>query len=264
MSARLFTLHEGSSPLLINVPHCGTELPAALRGRFTEAALALPDTDWHVEKLYAFATALGATLMTATHSRYVVDLNRDPDGVALYPGADNTELCPTRCFDGQPIYRPGQEPQPDEVLARRAEYWQPYHNQLVAQLAAIKSRHGHVLLLDAHSIASQVPRFFSGCLPQLNLGTADGRSCAAPLQAAVTALLSESGMSWVVNGRFKGGYITRRYGCPEQKQNALQLEMTQASYMGEGAPYAWDPSRASALIAVLKALVQKLLVWPQR
>ena len=256
----LYVLHAGDSPLLIDVPHAGTFLPPEIAARLTPAAATVPDTDWHVDRLYAFARAAGATLMTATHSRIVVDLNRDPSGAALYPGADNTELCPTRTFADEPIYRDAA-PGDAEIAARRSRYFDPYHAALEREIERVRARHGHAVLLDGHSIRAELPRFFAGRLPDLNLGTAGGASCAAPLQAAAAGVLAASGFTLAVNGRFKGGHVTRRYGQPERAVHALQLEMAQCIYMDEAPPYRWDPCRAAALGGVLARLVDALLSW---
>ena len=256
---KLSTFVRGDTPLLINVPHAGVYIPPELREDMTSVAQTVPDTDWHVHLLYQFALEMGAGLMAATHSRYVVDLNRDPANAALYPGADNTELCPTRTFNNERIYRDGAEP---DTARRRDQYWAPYQRALRMELERIRAAHGYAVLLDGHSIRSQVPRFFAGRLPDLNLGTADGASCAASLQqAAFEVLQNSAGFSSVCNGRFKGGYITRHYGQPGQGVHALQLEMAQCRYMDETAPYAWDPLRAKELIGVLRRLVQVLLAW---
>jgi len=258
----LYDLERGDSPLVIDVPHAGTHVPEALAARLTANAASLPDTDWHVDKLCAFARAAGATLVVATHSRYVVDLNRDPTGASLYPGADVTELCPTRTFADGPIWRPGEAPDAAEVAARRAEYFDPYHAALAAEIEGVRKRHGYALLLDAHSIRSEVPRFFQGRLPDLNLGTANGASCGAALEtAAAHVIAADPGFTHVVNGRFKGGYVTRHYGRPRDGAHALQLEIAQACYMDEAPPYPWDPARAAALGGVLRRLVDALLAW---
>jgi len=252
----------GDAPLVIDVPHAGTQVPPAIAARLSPAARPVPDTDWHVEKLFAFAHSIGATLLVATHSRYVVDLNRDPGGAALYPGADNTELCPTRTFDNQAIYAGGDAPDAGEVAARRAEYFAPYHAQLAAEVERVRARHGHAILLDGHSIRSVVPRFFAGRLSDLNLGTADGASCAPGVEAAAAlALAGAQSLTSVVNGRFKGGYVTRHYGRPERGVHALQLEIAQACYMDEAPPYRWDAARAAPLVAVLQRLAAALLEW---
>ncbi len=250
----------GDSPLVVDVPHAGTYVPEAIAARLTPAARSVPDTDWHVEKLFAFASEADTTLVVATHSRYVVDLNRDPSGAALYPGADNTELCPTRTFADEPIYTAGSAPDRSEVAARRGDYFEPYHARLAAEIERVRSRHGYAILLDGHSILSRVPRFFAGRLPDLNLGTADGASCAPSVQACASLVLAgAAGFSGVVNGRFKGGYITRHYGAPARGIHALQLETAQACYMDEAPPHPWEPARAAALGALLRQLVAALV-----
>jgi N-formylglutamate deformylase len=252
----LCEIERGDSPLVVDVPHAGTVVPPAIAARLTPAARSVPDTDWHVEKLFAFARETGTTLVVATHSRYVVDLNRDPSGAALYPGADNTELCPTRTFADEPIYAAGSAPDPLEVAARRSEY----HARLAAETERVRARHGYAILLDGHSILSRVPRFFAGRLPDLNLGTADGASCAPGVQTCASLVLAgAAGFSSVVNGRFKGGYITRHYGAPARGIHALQLETAQACYMDEAPPYPWDAARAAALGALLRQLVTALV-----
>ena len=257
----LWTIERGDSPLVIDIPHAGTHVPADIDARLTAAARALPDTDWHVEKLYAFAPRAGATVMAATHARYVVDLNRDPSGAALYAGADNTELCPTRTFANEPIYE-GDMPGIDEIAARRAAYFDPYHAQLAAEVERVKTLHGFAVLLDGHSIRSIVPRFFAGRLPDLNLGTADGASCASSLQRVAHGFVGNApGFSHIVNGRFKGGYVTRHYGQPARGTHAMQLEIAQACYMDEAPPYPWDAQRAAALIDALRRLVHALIDW---
>ena len=255
----LWTLHRGDSPLVIDVPHAGTHVPDALRSRLTAIAQTVPDTDWHVEKLYAFAASEGATLFCATHSRYVVDLNRDPTGAALYAGADNTELCPTRTFGGEAIYIAGSAPAPTEVAGRIAETFAPYHAALESVIARTRDRHGFAIVLDGHSIRGVVPRFFEGRLPDLNLGTASGASCAPELEACAAQVLAEAeGFTSIVNGRFKGGWITRHYGQPQNNVYALQLEIAQDCYMDEAPPFRWDPSRAGRLGQVLHRLVHAL------
>jgi N-formylglutamate amidohydrolase len=249
-------------PLLVNVPHAGTYLPPSIAKLLTPAGRGIPDTDWHVEKLVDFVPAMGATLMVATHSRIVVDLNRDPSGDAIYPGASNTEICPTATFHNEPIYRAGMIPYHAAIAARIEQYWSPYHMQLASEIARIKARHGFCLLLDAHSIVSMAPRFFSGKLPDLNLGTADGRSCDVTFaELAFETLRGAEGFTAVHNGRFKGGYITRHYGLPGNNVHALQLETAQSCYMNEASPQIYDESRAGALRTILKTLMGKLLEW---
>jgi N-formylglutamate amidohydrolase len=258
----LWQLAQGDAPLVVSVPHAGRHVPDAIALRLTAAARSVPDTDWHVDALYRFAPAMGVTLLAATHSRYVVDLNRDPSGKALYPGADNTELCPTRTFCNDAVYRPGEAPAQVEIDARRATYFDPYHALLAAEIARVRARHGYAVLVDGHSIAAEVPRFFSGRLPDLNLGTSDGASCDASAQALAAAVIAgAAGFTHVVNGRFKGGYITRRYGVPHDGVHALQLEMTQACYMDGANPSQYDAARAAALVGVLERLLITLSEW---
>ena len=252
----------GSTPLLVSMPHCGTWLPPELRPRLTEAAQTLPDTDWHVDRLYDFAAGLGAGVLRATHSRYVIDLNRPPDDRPLYPGASNTELVPTTLFDEGPVYRPGAVPDAAEIAERRTRYWRPYHDRLAAELAALRERFGVALLFDAHSIRSVVPRFFAGRLPDLNLGTGDGRSAAADLTASLVEVVSEAETySAVLNGRFKGGYITRTYGRPAENIHAVQLELAQVTYMDEDPPYGFREDKAATIRPVLRRLLEAMLAW---
>jgi N-formylglutamate deformylase len=259
---RLWELSRGDSPLIIDVPHAGTHVPDAIALRLTETACTVPDTDWHVDRLYAFTRGTGATMLAATHSRYVVDLNRDPSGAAIYPGADNTELCPTRTFANAPVYVRGELPSEREIGARRAVYFDPYHAALAAEIQCVRARHGYAILLDAHSIASEVPRFFAGRLPDLNLGTVQGSSCAPEAQRLATEVLSHAEpFTLVVNGRFTGGYVTRHYGHPDHDVHALQLEMAQSAYMDEAPPFRYDPGKAASLIAVLERLVFALSEW---
>jgi N-formylglutamate amidohydrolase len=258
----LAVVERGDAPLIIDVPHAGTYVPTAMAPRLSDGARTLPDTDWHVDRLFHFALRMGVTMVAATHSRYVVDLNRDPAGVALYPGADNTELCPTRTFAGEAIYAGDDAPGAGEIGARRADYFEPYHETLAAEVERVRSRHGHVVLLDGHSIRTEVPRFFAGRLPDLNLGTADGASCAPALRTAAAAVLAKAScFTHVIDGRFKGGYVTRHYGRPERAVHALQLETAQSCYMDENAPATFDAVRANRLVATLITLVAALVEW---
>jgi N-formylglutamate deformylase len=254
-----FRFHAGTMPLLVSVPHDGTEIPADIAARMTAEALRVPDTDWHVARLYDFAAALGAGVIRATQSRYVVDLNRDPTGRPLYPGADNTEICPTLTFDRQPIYQPGAAPSAAEVAARVETWWRPYHARLQGALAEMTEAFGVVVLFDAHSIRSVVPRFFDGVLPDFNLGTANGQSADEDLAAAAfTVLAAAEGYSAVRDGRFTGGYITRSYGRPAEGVHALQLEMAQRVYMNEAYPFDYLPDRAARVQPTLRRLLETL------
>ncbi len=255
-----FLFEPGTSPLLVSMPHVGTHIPAGLAADMTEAAHGVPDTDWHVDRLYDFLPALGASVLRATHSRYVIDLNRPPGGESLYPGARNTELCPTSLFDDRPIYRPGRAPDAAAVAERRAVYWQPYHERLAAELAAIKARHGYALLFDAHSIRSHVPRFFEGRLWDINLGTGDGLSASPGIAEAVTAAARDAAdYTSILNGRFKGGYITRHYGRPAERIEALQLELSQIVYMEEEPPFRFREDRAAEIRPALRRILEAML-----
>ena len=226
-----FVFHQGTAPLLISMPHAGTHVPPDIAARLTEEARHVPDTDWHLPRLYEFAKAMGASILVATHSRYVVDLNRPPDGASLYPGQSVTGLCPVDTFDDTPLYAdPADVPADAEIAARREAIWGPYHAQLRAELDRLKAVHGTVALWDAHSIRSVLPRFFEGKLPDLNLGTGKGTSCALELAEHLLAIAQTApGHTAILNGRFTGGYITRHYGQPEAGIHAVQLEMTQCS-----------------------------------
>jgi N-formylglutamate deformylase len=258
--AETFRFHSGTTPLLVSVPHDSTFIPAEIAARMTPAALKTPDTDWHVAKLYDFAASLGASVLTPAHSRYVVDLNRDPAGTVLYPGADNTELCPLTTFTFEPIYQDGQNPDDAEIADRIDRYWRPYHDRLAGEIAAIRDRFGVAVLFDGHTIKSEVPRFFDGRIADLNLGTASGASADPGLARAALSLLSDSGYPAVLDDRFTGGYITRHYGDPAAGIHAVQLELTWRTYMDE-ANFQYLPERADRLKVHLKALLQLLLRW---
>ena len=261
-----FHFRAGTAPLLISMPHVGTHLPPALAARLTSKARQVPDTDWHLERLYDFARELGASVLVATHSRYVIDLNRPPDGASLYPGQSVTGLCPVDDFDGERIYlNPAEEPDDAEIGARRAAIWQPYHEQLAAELSRLRAQHGVAVLWDAHSIRSVLPRFFDGKLPDLNLGTAEGASCAPELaQQLLSIAQGADGHTAVLNGRFKGGHITRQYGQPARGVHAVQLEMTQCSYMQEALPFDYLPERAERIRPTLRRLLQTALTFAAR
>ncbi len=252
----VFTLHRGSAPLLVSLPHDGSAIPGAIAARMTDSARRAPDTDWHVSRLYAFARELGASVLVPRHSRYVVDLNRPPDDVSLYPGQNTTGLCPIVQSSGEPVYRDGQEPDAAEIAARVDAYWRPYHAALQAEIARIRAAHGRVVLWEGHSIRGEVSFLFEGRLPDLNLGTASGASCSPALQARLEAVLAaQSRYDWVANGRFKGGYITRHYGAPADGIDAVQLEISQRIYMDE-ASFAWDEALARQTQRTLRTLLE--------
>jgi N-formylglutamate deformylase len=232
----------------------------------TEAGRGGPDTDWHVDRLYAdILDDLGIPRIAAAFSRYVVDLNRPPDGAPLYPGAPETELCPTTTFDEAPIYAEGQKPGEAEIESRRRDYWQPYHLALAQLLLQAKDRYGIAVLWDAHSIRSHVPRFFDGRLPDLNLGSRGGTSCADGLLTRLTKVAreagAETGISHVVDGRFKGGFITKSYGRPDENTHAIQLELSQATYMDEAPPWTFREDLADGIRPVLRRMLETAREW---
>ena len=230
MTPSTYALQCGTTPLVLSLPHIGVEIPEALKSRYVDRALAVEDTDWHLEKLYEFALALGASVIKPKFSRYVVDLNRPPDNTPMYPGASNTELCPSTFFNGDPLYREEQKPSGEEVNDRRETYWRPW--------------------------------LFEGKLPDLNLGTASGASCVASLRTRLAeGLASDAQNTHAVDGRFKGGYITRHYGRPNDGIHAVQMEMCQSLYMQEVPPYAYDEAKATQIQPMLKKLLHIMLDW---
>jgi len=257
-----YTLVKGTVPLLISMPHNGEKIPQDIAETMVPEALKVPDTDWHKDKLYDFAKAMGAYIIMPEYNRYVIDLNRDPNGVDLYPGANSTELCPTTAFDLSPLYLDGKTPDENEIQRRIKTYWQPYHQALTDTLADIKVQFGRAVLLEAHSILSHVPRFFEGQLPDFNFGSANGASCAPELMDKVQSL-DYAPYSMVSNGRFKGGFITRHFGRPEQDIHALQLELSQRTYMNEPSPE-YNETLAAEVKPKLQALVSSLIEFAQQ
>jgi N-formylglutamate deformylase len=258
----IYALHRGNSPLFVSLPHVGTELPDDQRWRYVERAFAVEDTDWHLDRLYGFVRDLGASLIVPRYNRYLIDLNRPSENTPMYPGMNNTELCPTRFFTGDPLYRDDSAPDPTEVARRVARYWRPYHEALRAELDRLRGLHGHAILFDGHSIKSELPWLFDGRLPDLNLGTVNGGSCASSLRSALARVLAgQSRFTQVVDGRFKGGHTTRHYGDPGREVHAIQLEMCWRCYLQESAPQAWDTERAEGVLPVLRQLIETMLAW---
>ena len=255
----VFTAIAPRAPLLISVPHAGREVPDEIRERLNSHALTLPDTDWYVDRLWSWATEVGAGLQIAQYSRYVVDLNRPADDRPLYDTA-TTGLVPETDFEGRSLYRTGEEPDRAEMADRVQRYWRPYHDALERTLDEMVGRFGHAVLLDAHSIRSRVPRLFDGRLPDLNLGTHDGRSADASLGEDAWQSLDDDELTRVRDGRFKGGHITRHYGRPEHHRHALQLEVAQRAYMDEDRAR-WDDDRAASFRPVQAAFLGALLEW---
>jgi formiminoglutamase len=258
----------GTVPLVLSVPHAGTELPE-LEPRLVSPWLARRDADWWVDELYDFGRSLGATVIRTALSRTVIDVNRDPSGASLYPGQATTELCPTTTFDGEPLYRDGAAPDANEITARRKRYFRPYHDALAAEIARLRAEHAIVVVYDCHSIRSRIPRLFDGELPNFNIGTNSGRSCAPALADAVVAECAATTLSHVLNGRFKGGYITRHYGRPESGVHAVQMELACRGYMRETPgpvtaeqwPVPYDPAFAAPMRVTLTRVLEACLAF---
>lgn len=252
------TFIQGSSPLLISMPHVGTRLTPEVESGLVESAKAVPDTDWHLPILYAFAKEMGASLLIANYSRYVIDLNRSDDDQPLYAGA-TTGLFPSIFFDGTPLFLEGKSPSTEVRQTYIEQIWRPYHQKLQTELARIQNEYGHAMLFDAHSIRGEIPFLFDGRLPDLNLGTFNGQSCAPELAQQLISLCDASDYSAVLNGRFKGGFITRHYGQPAKNIHAVQLEMAQAIYMEEQLPFVYDEVKAAKLQPLLKQIILLLM-----
>ncbi len=256
----VFRLHRGSLPLLVSLPHDGSAIPPELAARMAPEARRAPDTDWHVARLYGFARGLGASVLVPHFSRYVIDLNRGEDDVSLYPGQNTTGLCPLVRFTGDAVYLPGQAPDEADVRSRLDRYWRPYHLALRGEIARLHALHGRALLWEGHSIrGSGLAYLFDGRLPDLNLGTAGGASCHPATQARLEAVLAAQGdYDWVANGRFKGGHITRHYADPQRGIEAVQLEISQRTYMDEDS-FAYDEAKAARLQPLLERLLRAAL-----
>jgi len=260
-----YLYHRGSSALIVSMPHVGTFIPHSIGQGLADCAARRPDTDWHLPRLYNFVHTLGATVVAATHSRYVVDVNRPPDGANLYPGQDTPRLCPIDTFHREPLYRNACEPGADEIGRRLERVWKPYHRRLAGEIERVRAQHGVALLWDAHSIVAEAPRLFEGRLSDFNLGTADGKSCDPGLGEALHVAVSRhDAYTSVLNGRFKGGFITRRYGNPAENVHAVQLEMVEATYMEETSPYAFRADLAGRVRPILREQLEIALSWVNR
>jgi N-formylglutamate deformylase len=255
-------VHHGDAPLIVSFPHTGTEIPADIEARLESGWRARKDADYWVDVLHDFAHAAGATTIRTALSRTVIDVNRDPSGASLYPGQATTSLCPVETFDGEKLYRAGAEPAAAEIERRRRLYFDPYHDALREQIHRLRDRHGAVVLYDAHSIRSRVARLFDGELPQFNVGTNAGASCAPELTSAVERICDASGYSRVTNGRFRGGWITRHFGKPEDQVHALQMELAMRGYLQEPDTLAedtWPAPLDDALAARLRVALRDIL-----
>jgi formiminoglutamase len=264
-------VERGTAPLLLSIPHAGTDLPD-VESRLVSPWLARKDADWHVPNLYAFARELGATIVRTDISRTVIDVNRDPSGKPLYPGQATTDLCPTTTFDGEPLYRTGAAPDAAEIGERRTRYFDPYHTALLGEIDRLSGQHERIVVYDCHSIRSVVPRLFDGALPQFNIGTNDGQSCAPELANGVRDICAGSSFDFVLNGRFKGGFITRHFGRPDQRVHGIQMELAIRGYSQEPSgilaesnwPPVFDPSYAQPLIQVLRQILQRCISFATR
>lgn len=250
-------VRRGEGPIILGMPHTGTHAPAAVFDRLNEEGRTLRDADWRVDRLYEDLLA-EATIVRANFHRYVIDANRDPSGASLYPGMNTTELVPTTNFDGEPIWT--REPDAEEIERRRVAFHAPYHDALKGEIERVRERCGVAILYDCHSIRSVVPRLFEGTLPDLNIGTKDGATCAPEIEAAVREEASSSGLSFVVNGRFKGGWTTRNYGVPSRGVHAIQMELAQSLYLqSEAPPFDYDDARAEKLRRILRKILNRLV-----
>ena len=246
----------------MSIPHVGEYIPDDIIEKLMPIAGFVPDTDWYLDRLYNFADDLGVSVLKANYSRYVIDLNRAPDSRALYPGANNTELVPTSTFLELPLYETSKKPDADEIISRKEIYWAPYHQHIMDTITELRDRHGYCVLFDCHSIKSVVPRFFDGILSDFNIGTAEGTSCDIELENLLSDTLSKySNFSLAINGRFKGGYITRQYGKPEQGIHAFQLELSTATYMDEEPDFKWREDLAELVRPSLKDMMQVAVKW---
>lgn len=259
------------APLIVSMPHTGTEIPADIESMFVSGWLARKDTDWWVESLYDFAPKLDATVIRTAISRSVIDVNRDPSGRSLYPGQNTTELCPTTTFDGKPLYRERAACNADQITQRRIQFFDPYHAAVSDEIGRLRRKHPKIVFFEAHSIRSHIPRLFEGELPHFNIGTNSGASCALELTEAIECACTpvsekERGFALTTNGRFKGGYATRHYGSPERGVHAVQLELAMRGYMHEPdrpSPQNWptpyEPTRAAPLRMILHRILASCL-----
>lgn len=249
----------GDSPVVLGLPHTGTELPDGIGDALNDRGRALADTDWHIQDLYEGVLEGVTSVRTGIH-RYAIDVNRDPGGTSLYPGQNTTGLCPVTDFDGQAIYHEGHAPDAAEIERRRLAYHAPYHAALTTELERVKARHGVAILYDCHSIRSNIPFLFDGPLPDFNIGTNSGATCAARVESEVRQVCEAAqGYSSVLNGRFKGGWTTRHYGRPNDGLHAIQMELAQSTYLSvEAAPWPYDPDKAECLRGHLADILGRL------
>ncbi|MFK7764615.1 MAG: N-formylglutamate deformylase [Roseobacter sp.] len=254
-------ISQGQSPLVLGLPHTGTDVPPDIAAGLNDTGMALADTDWHIHDLYADLVPDVTTVRTRTH-RYVIDVNRDPGGQSLYPGQNTTTLCPLTDFDGQPIWQESAVPDNTEITRRAGAYHAPYHAALKSELERVRDIHGFAVLYDCHSIRSEIPFLFEGVLPDFSIGTDSGATCAALIETSVADRCAQAdGYSMICNGRFKGGWTTRHYGRPAEGLHAIQMELAQSTYMREAPPWTYDPVKADRLRVPLKSILTELIRW---
>ncbi|UVN44813.1 N-formylglutamate deformylase [Pseudomonas mosselii] len=258
---KVLSFHQGRLPLLISMPHAGLGLTDAVRDGLVDQARSLPDTDWHIPRLYDFTRDLGASVVAAEYSRFVIDLNRPDDDKPLYVGA-TTGLYPATLFDGKPLFKEALEPSGEQRQQYLEQIWRPYHNTVRTELERLHDQFGYALLWDAHSIRSLIPHLFDGKLPDFNLGTFNGASCDLQLAERLQRVCGEfADYTHVLNGRFKGGYITRHYGNPTKHIHAVQLELAQSTYMEEVEPFTYREDLAQPTQVALRRLLEATLQW---
>jgi formiminoglutamase len=244
-------VHKGDQPIIISIPHAGQRLLASQNEDLIDPRAALDDTDHFVDRLYDFAFDMGISLIRSDMSRLVIDLNRDPEGVSLYPGRSTTGLVPTTDFKGLILYHEGKEPDNLEIRQRLIDYYHPYHEAIRQEINRLRIKFGRVILYDAHSVRSVLPWLFEGGLPLFNIGTNAGSTCSPALTEAV---IKVCGPDSVINGRFKGGYITRHYTNLNNGIETIQMELSKRGYMDEERTL-WDDGRALALQKTLKTIM---------
>lgn len=248
-------------PILLSVPHCGTDFPDELKDDFKpELAKSPDDTDYYVHDLYNFCSEMGITIIHAKYSRWVIDLNRDPESKALYnDGRIITALCPNTNFFGDSIYvSQDKEPNHNEVQRRLNTYYWPYYKEIENQLAQLKSQFGKALLWDAHSIRRFVPTIRKENFPDLILGNNDGLTADQSLIDIALDNLGKDKYGLNHNTPFKGGHITRYFGNPSNNIHALQLEMSKDLYMNHDETE-FHMARANEMRVVLKSCFRGLI-----
>ena len=243
----------GDGPVVLGMPHTATWLPTDVLAELNDKGREIADTDWHIHRLYEELLPEATTVRALFH-RYLIDANRDPSGVSLYPGQNTTGLVPLTDFDGSDIW--DTPPDAAKIEARRQAYHAPYHVALEAELKRAHDRHGFAVLFDCHSIRSNIPFLFDGTLPDFNIGDNNGTTCAPEItRAAEVVCQNAEGYSSVTNGRFKGGWTTRHYGRPQEGLHAIQLELAQSTYMQESPPWDYDARRAANTQIHLKEML---------